>query len=268
MAVTPLILLWDPITWHDLDVLYLPDQLSGDNPQIFSCTLTGYKRFLRNMCLVLSGEHLKLHLSYLCNGNWNYQMTTTCLLLLLWTWLTLSPTRYILVLYLNAKDFLRNMSFALINGYFEITLFLSLQWKLKFLNDYNLFNIALELGRHYPPTGTFFYSPWMQKNFQEICLLHWVMDIWNCTFPLSTIEIEISNGCNSLNIALGSHNLTWFGCFIPSWPTQWSQPPGTFFYSTWLQKHFWEICVLHWVMVIWNWTFPICTVRIEIFKWL
>ena len=42
------------------------------------------------------------------------------------------------------------------------------------------------------------------------------MDIWNCTFPISTIEIEISNGCKWLNMALGSHNLTWFGCLRPS----------------------------------------------------
>ena len=65
---------------------------------------------------------------------------------------------------------------------------------------------------------------WLQMNFWEICVFHWVMDIWNCTFPISTIEIENYNGCKSLNMALASHNLTWFGCLRPSSATWWRQP--------------------------------------------
>ena len=184
------------------------------------------------------------------------------------------------------------------------------------------------------PAGTLLYSTWLQMNFWEICVFHWVMDIWNCTFPISTIEIENYNGCKSLNMALGSHNLTWFGCLRPSCATWWRHrsgrddsrlcsctlpgckrnlekyvfyteywtisiaffnylykgnwnfqmvitdllllwelgrhylPTGTFLYSTWMQEKFWTICVLYSVVNIWNWTYSISTMQIEIFKWL
>ena len=76
------------------------------------------------------------------------------------------------------------------------------------------------------PAGNLLYSTWLQMNFWEICVFHWVMDIWNCTFPISTIEIENYNGCKSLNMALGSHNLTLFGCLRPSCATWWRHRSG------------------------------------------
>ena len=173
------------------------------------------------------------------------------------------------------------------------------------------------------------------------------MDIWLNTFPISTIEIEISNGCNWLNIALRSHNLTWFGCLRHSSAMWWRQPSdrddpqvhsctlpcckrileryvlstenwrfeiALFLSLQWelkflncynwlniplgslnwlkiwmfytlptnsvetisryilvlylLQRNLGEICVLHWVVNIWNCTFLISTMGIEIFIWL
>ena len=178
-----------------------------------------------------------------------------------------------------------------------------------------------ELGRdtlwwRWPLPGTFLYSTWLQKNFWEICVFHWVMDIWNCTFPISTMEIEIFKWLQLLNIALGTwqrpiedpppgtflystwlqknlrnmcfplsnghlklhfsylYNGNWnfqmtTTCLILLWELGRHYPPtGTFLYSTWMQKKFWEICVLHWVVNIWNCTFSISTMGIEIFKWL
>ena len=121
-----------------------------------------------------------MHFSYLYNGNWNFQIAITGLLLL-WD---------------------------------------PINW-LKIWMFYTFLTNSVQT-----PAGTLLYSTWLQMNFWEICVFHWVMDIWNCTFPISTIEIEISNGCKSLNMALGSHNLTWFGCLRPSSATWWRHWSG------------------------------------------
>ena len=121
-----------------------------------------------------------MHFSYLYNGNWNFQIAITDLLLL-WD---------------------------------------PINW-LKIWMFYTFLTNSVQT-----PAGTLLYSTWLQMNFWEICVFHWVMDIWNCTFPISTMEIEIYNGCKSLNMALGSHNLTWFGCLRPSSATWWRQPSG------------------------------------------
>ena len=138
------------------------------------------KEFLRNMCFPLSNGQLYLHFSYLYNGNWNFQIAITDLLLL-WD---------------------------------------PINW-LKIWMFYTFLTNSVQT-----PAGTLLYSTWLQMNFWEICVFHWVMDIWNCTFPISTIEIENYNGCKSLNMALGSHNLTWFGCLRPSSATWWRHWSG------------------------------------------
>ena len=153
-------------------------------------------------------DNLKLHFSYLYNGNWNFQIAITDLILLwdpinwlkIWmfyTFLTNSvqTPRYILVLYLAANEFLRNMCFPLSNGHLKLhfSYLYNGNWNLQWL--YNCLILLWELGRHYVQPSiwqsTFLYSTWMQKNFGEICVLHWVMDIWNCIFPISTKGIEI-----------------------------------------------------------------------------
>ena len=166
----------------------------------------------------------------------------------------------------------------------------------------------------WPLPGTFLYSTWLWNNVQEICVFHWVMDIWNCTFPISTMEIKIFKWLQLLNIALGTwqtlsptkyilvlyfdakefsrnmcfvlsnghlklhfsylYNGNWnfqmtTTCLILLWELGRHYPPtGTFLYSTWMQEKFWTICVLYSVVNIWNWTYSISTMQIEIFKWL
>ena len=134
-----------PINWFKIWMFYTFLTTSVEtSPRYILVLYLATKEFLRNMCFAMSGEHLKLHFSYLYNRNWNFQMTTTCLILLL-----------------------------------------KLDW-------------------HYPPTGTFLYSTWMQRNFWEICVFLWVLEIWNCTFLISTMGIEIFKWPNSFNIALGT----------------------------------------------------------------
>ena len=157
------------------------------------------KEFLRNMCFPLSNGQLYLHFSYLYNGNWNFQMAITDLLLL-WD---------------------------------------PINW-LKIWMFYTFLTNSVQT-----PAGTLLYSTWLQMNFWEICVFHWVMDIWNCTFPISTIEIENYNGCKSLNMALGSHNLTWFGCLRPSSATVmettiWQRWPQVCSCTLPVAKEFWR----------------------------
>ena len=95
----------------------------------------------------------------------------------------------------------------------------------------------------------------MQNNLAEICVLCWVMDIWNCIFPISTMQ--------HWNFQMTTT------CLILLWELGRDDPPtATFFYSTWMQEKFWTICVLYSVVNIWNWTCSISTMQIEIFKWL
>ena len=220
------------LTWFGC--LNLPQQHDGDNhltemtPSYILVLYLDAKEFLRNMCFPLSNGQLYLHFSYLYNGNWNFQIAITDLLLL-WD---------------------------------------PINW-LKIWMFYTFLTNSVQT-----PAGTLLYSTWLQMNFWEICVFHWVMDIWNCTFPISTIEIENYNGCKSLNMALGSHNLTWFGCLRPSSATWWRHRSGRddsqlcsctlpgckrnlekyVFYT-----EYWTISIAF---------FPISTKEIEIFKWL
>ena len=132
-----------------MDVLYPPNQLSGDNPQIHSCTLPAAKEFRRNMCFALSGEHMKLHFSYLYNGNSNFQMTTTCLILLWELGRHYTPTGTFLYSTWMQKKFWQYV-FCTEWWTFEIELFLSLQWELKFFKWLNSINIALGTWQRKP----------------------------------------------------------------------------------------------------------------------
>ena len=235
MAITCLILLLEPINWHDLDVLDLPEQLGGHNPLAeitpkgHSCTKPSWKRFFEKY--MFSAELWTFEIALFISFKWEFKFSNdyNSLNIALGTWQRQpsgrdNPLRYFLVLNLAAKGFLRNICFHLSSGHLKlnfsyhyngnwncqmaitclILLLEPINW-----HDLDVLDLPEQLGGHNPlaeitPKGLSSTKPSWKRFFEKYMFS---AELW--TFEIALFislkwELKFSNDYNSLNIALGT----------------------------------------------------------------
>ena len=164
------------------------------------------------------------------------------------------PHRYILVLYLACKRIF--MCFPLSIGDLKLHFSYHNNGNWNISNCYNWLNIPLgslnwlKIWMFYTlPTNSVETIPryilvlyLLQRNLGEICVLHWVVNIWNCTFSY------LYNGNWNFHMTTS--------CLILLWELgrdPWRWHLTRYILVLYLDaKEILTICVLHWVMDIWN----------------